>query len=344
MNYLIASVSNISSSRKNVSDIVPVCTEYTITKIVWVVLPPILLLVGTVGNCITIAVYVKSQMRTTTMAVYLSTLAVSDIVALYSGLFMEWLQVTFDIKRSRYGSVGCKLHSWLLFTSVQLSAWIIVAITLERVICVWFPFRARRTETTTYAQAVVLFLCCAMLSLNSHALYGMTIGHEHELLYPICAALNIDYLHFFRTLWPYIDSTVYCFIPCFLILCGNAMILIKMERQRKFNFRTGHGRHVSDMNEQTLRDRRAQSLLPLVFRLNTVFLVTTAPISVFQIAFNFTHISIDKNQSLVHYQLFLLWTILMMVMFTNHAINCLLYCLSGTKFRREAIALFCKKS
>jgi len=42
------------------------------------------------------------------------------------------------------------------------------------------------------------------------------------------------------------------------------------------------------------------------------------------------------------YQLF--WTIINLMMYTNHVINFLSYCMTGTKFRRELIRLFVPKS
>ncbi|XP_053407139.1 galanin receptor 2a-like isoform X3 [Mercenaria mercenaria] len=315
----------------NQSEISPLFTEYKVTRYIWTIIPPLLLAIGTVGNCITIIVYTASPLRTTTMAVYLQVLAVSDTVALYTGLLTEWLTIAFDSKIKDYNSVGCKIHSWLLFTSVQFSACIVAAITLERVICVWFPFRSRRVESTKCAKVVVIFLCCILMVLNSHALYGMINGFEKAPLVPACTAVDDGYLYFFQTVWPFIDSTVYCFVPCSVIVTGNSLILYKIKRNK---------RPIYKFEQESDRDQEAQSLLPLIFTLNTVFVLTTAPTSIYQVALNFTYVSVTEEHSLRHVRLFLGWTILLMIMFSNHAINWLLYCLSGKNFRREVFSLF----
>ncbi|XP_060564598.1 probable G-protein coupled receptor 139 [Ruditapes philippinarum] len=341
MNYLIASFSNDTILRTNESDTIRQYHEYKITRCIWIIIPPILLFLGSIGNCLTIIVYTKSSLKTTAMAVYLTALAVSDIIALYTGFFTEWLTIAFDSNIKNYKSIGCKIHSWFLFTSVQFSAWVITIITVERVICVWFPFRARRVESKRCAKIVVACLCVMLMILNSHALYGMVHIFDMEPIFPSCAALSEDYHYFFQNIWPFIDSTVYCFVPCSLIIIGNSLILYKL-KQKIPHFPTSELEHC-DFRRNLKVARERKSLFPLIFCLNTVFVLTTAPISIYQVALNFTHVFDIEIHSVKYNHRFLCWTILLMVMFLNHSINCLLYCFTGAKFRREIVLIFCNK-
>ena len=339
MNYLIASYSNDTILRPNQTEFIHEYTEYKTTRYIWIIIPPFLLSLGTIGNCLTIVVYSRSSLKKSAMAVYLTTLAVSDIIALYTGFFTEWLTIAFGSNIKNYKAIGCKIHSWLLFTSVQFSAWIITVITLQRVISVWFPFQARRADSKRCAKTAVAFLCVLLMVLNSHALYGLVHRYDMEPLFPSCAATNEDYRYFFQNIWPLVDSTVYCFVPCSLIIIGNSLLIYKMKHKTS---------HAPNFELERccfggkFRKRKTQSLIPLIFTLNTVFVLTTAPISIYQVALNFTHVSDIETHSLEHIKQLLYWTILLMAMFLNHSINCLLYCLTGSKFRRQVMMLFCK--
>ena len=58
---------------------------------------PVLLLVGTVGNVLSILVMSRRSLRGSQASLYLIVLAVSDIMALYTGLLRHFLHKVFDL-------------------------------------------------------------------------------------------------------------------------------------------------------------------------------------------------------------------------------------------------------
>jgi hypothetical protein len=73
----------------------------------WVVVPPVILLVGTVGNIMTLIIFHKMRREKNrgsssshSMTYFFSCLAISDLLLLYTGLLRRWLMyiADFDIR------------------------------------------------------------------------------------------------------------------------------------------------------------------------------------------------------------------------------------------------------
>ncbi|XP_053407137.1 G-protein coupled receptor 183-like isoform X1 [Mercenaria mercenaria] len=283
--------------------------------------------------------YIKTKYNTA-MALYATALAVSDTVALYIGLLPAWLLFVFGIS-IRTNSAFCKVNSWMIFTSLQLSTWIITAVTIERVVVVWFPFRYRRIEGTRHAAIILTFLCVFLMTLNSHFLYGMEhidVAQQYRFDRS-CTGLHEGYVYFVQHIWPFIDAVVYFFVPSITIIFGNILIVFKVTKSG--NMSIGQQTYSTGANNSS----RRKSLLPVVFTLNTAFLLTTTPICVFQLVYNFNDLVISSGQiEKPDHILNSLWTILFMLMNINHSINCFVYVAAGSTFRREVCALFCGKN
>ena len=262
----------------------------------------------------------------------LTFLAFSDILVLYTGLLRQWIYYTFDYDIRQFSAIACKIHLWFVYTCLDLSAWIIMALTLDRVIATWWPFRARRLCTRTCAMKVVATFVFFLLIVNSHFLYGMankthrdsngTVVEEEK-----CVPVYEDYLKFLVNVWSIFDLLNLCLIPFSVILVGNICIVVKlMKNQRRLAIR------------RRSSSAAAPSLTVMMLILSTVFLITTLPIGVYITGDNYWG-QTEEPQSLASLKLW--WAIVNMLMYTNNCVNFLLYCLSGSRFRKEAKQLFC---
>ena len=319
--------------------------EYQAGVLIWKVVPPILILLGTIGNILSIVVLTRKSIKTSTTALYLTFLAASDLCVLYTGLLRHWIRYVFNYDLRQLSEVVCKIHIWLVYSSLDFSAWIIIAFTLERVISVWCPISAKTKCSRKYATALLITILLFLLALNSHMLYGKinkdTLDEQNYVFLEYCVAINDNYYDFFTQVWPWIDLCMFCLIPVSVIIVGNCCILFRVFRSHQKT----RARSVStvSMNQRTsLQRRRAKhsSMTAMLFTLNIVFLFTTSPISIYNIGF--TH-WMESGTSQDYATLDLWWAIVNMLQYTNNSINFLLYCLSGTRFRKEVKRLFCQK-
>ena len=319
-------------------------SEYQASILIWKVVPPILILLGTIGNILSIVVLTRKSIKDSTTALYLTFLAASDLCVLYTGLLRQWIRYLFKYDVRNLSEAVCKIHIWLVYSSLDFSAWIIIAFTLERVICVWCPFSAKTKCNRKYAMALLIAILLFLLALNSHMLYGLVNKEtvdDHDAGIEICVGINKGYWDFFSFVWPWIDLCVFCIIPVSVIVVGNCCILFRViKSQQKTRSRSVPS--VNTNQRTSLQRGRANhsSMTAMLLTLNMVFLFTTSPVSIYNIGY--TH-WMESGTSQDYATLDLWWAIVNMLQYTNNSINFLLYCLSGTRFRREVKRIFCQK-
>ena len=141
---------------------------YKSSVIIWKVVPPMLILLGTIGNILSILVLTRRSLRKSTTSLFLTVLACSDLLVLYSGLLRQWVLYVFETDVRHVCEVGCKLNIWLVYSSLDFSAWILMAVTIERVISVWLPHRVRTICTKKSAVVSLVGIGAFILTLNSH--------------------------------------------------------------------------------------------------------------------------------------------------------------------------------
>lgn len=332
-----------TSSEESFMDAYTSASAYKVSIFIWKIVPPILILLGTVGNSLSILVLTRKSIRTSTTALYLTVLAVSDLLVLYSGLLRQWIIYTFEFDVRHVSEFGCKLNIWLVYSSLDFSAWILIVVTLERVISAWFPHNARTVCTKKSAMAFMISIGVFILVLNSHLMYGMSYEYKtdefgFEVVARKCVEIDRDYFNFFNKVWPWIDLCAFCAIPFTVIVVGNCLILFKViKSQRKTNSRVVPT-IAGGSRQMTGNAGKHSSMTAMLFTLNIVFLLSTSPISIYNVGYSYWA---EGASAELYARLDLWWAVVNMFMYTNNSLNFLLYCLSGTKFRREVVRIFC---
>ena len=317
--------------------------EYKAGILIWKVVPPILILFGTIGNILSIVVLTRKSIKASTTALYLTFLAFSDLLVLHTGLLRQWLNYLTEYDVRHTSEAACKIHIWLVYSSLDFSAWILIAVTLERVISTWCPHSAKTKCNRKYATILIISIMFLSLALNSHLLFGMvnkvTIDDKGQIkTIDRCATIDPMYANFFNVTWPWIDLCAFCLIPFTVIVVGNSCILFKVIKSRQKaksrirpSLRSTHksSSHIGPTNS---------SMTAMLFTLNMVFLFTTSPVSIYNIGY--PHWLSGASEPTIA-SLEFWWAVVNMLMYTNNSINFLLYCLSGSRFRQEVKRLFC---
>ncbi|KAI3417528.1 hypothetical protein GPALN_013248 [Globodera pallida] len=103
---------------------------------------------------------------------YLMSLAVSDCIVLLSAAPVELSFLHVDWYA--FGSIGCKVLSFLPFLGINSSSMSITAFTVERFIGICYPLRARSIAKGR-AKLIILFIWCFCILYNSPWLYLATL-------------------------------------------------------------------------------------------------------------------------------------------------------------------------
>lgn len=292
-------------------------TEYRISKVIWNTTPPILLIVGTLGNVMTILVLMQRRNRNISTAIYLTALAMSDMFLLLSGLLPDWLYKAYAIDIALLSEVTCRSIYFISTVVAYCSSWLVVALTSERVVAVWLPFRAKGMCTPGTAFKVIIAMVLVSCLANSHFLHGMGLNEEQ-----ICLPIGEQYVMFMSDIWPHIDAHLYYIIPSLVLLIGNTTVIVGVLRRRIATSSTGGNKGIQ--------------LTVMVITVNVVFLMCTTPFTIYLFVYSEWIARSDMHgghETAVHD----LWlSIVTMLMYLNNAVNFILYFLSGERFRQEA--------
>ena len=109
------------------------------TQQVWRVCSLGLLVLGTLGNIMSIAVLSRKEMLRSNATVYLIVLSVSDILVLYTGLLRQLIRVFFHVDIRHGGNISCKVSSCTVTISCKIPCKVWTGVLLRsRVSCkVW---------------------------------------------------------------------------------------------------------------------------------------------------------------------------------------------------------------
>ena len=311
------------------------CPDYHIATSLLKICPVILIVVGTFGNILSIVILLRPTIRKSVCSVYLIALSVSDLLVLYTGLLRQWIYKTFDVDIRDIGSTACKFHTGIVYFSLQLSSWILVALTTERTFLVWFPreTKARYTKKVAVISLVIIAVC--LLILNSHTLYGLDMQYVEIIngstLYT-CYLASLSYKAFWTSTWPWIDLSIFCVVPFCCLLIGNTLIFVKVMCSRR-----AANRQVSISTIETRHQRsKFYSLSITLMVINSTFLICNIPICVFMIVRQTWIHNLNEEQRA---EMHLVWSIVNILMYSNNSINFFLYILSGRRFRNELVCV-----
>ncbi|KAL8608676.1 hypothetical protein ACOMHN_002905 [Nucella lapillus] len=275
-------------------------------------------------------------MKRSAMPIYLTTLALSDTSLLYTGLLRYWLLNVFDLDIRASHTAVCKVHTWLVYSLTMVSAWILTFMTVERTLSVWKPHRVSVLCTRPKAAVIVVCIVSSSLAVNSHLVYGLEVVDAGNRTYG-CIVPDPHYLHFFNTVWAWVDLTLASLIPFTALLVGNSLILCKIYSSVRSARYLGS---VCGNGGMTQRKKTMSSMTVTLVALSVIFFMTTSPICVYNVM---EHYIYRENQDAVHGpgEMRLAWAIVNILLYTNNTLNFYLYCLSGTNFRKELRKCLC---
>ena len=132
---------------------------------------PAIIFIGTVGNFMALGVLLTKRMRYTSVNIYLAYLAVVDTVVLYLSGFKTWIRALTDWELLQLSNAGCKIVMFLILLSLHVSAWLVVAVSLDRFVAIWFPFTSMALCTPTRARVLCAAITVVLAIYNSYAFW-----------------------------------------------------------------------------------------------------------------------------------------------------------------------------
>ena len=305
----------------------------------------IFVMIGLVGNALSIMVFTSKVMRTVSSNVYLLFLAVSDSLYLTSVFSTKilttlkclyFIEGTFDI--ANHNSVLCKLFQYMLDLFSDYSTILILAFTIERYIACYHPINFKEICTLKRARTACAasFITISILIAAYHFLFiGRPTG------YSTCAVLPENEAVF--TILYVTEAVLFRVLPIFIIAALNIFIIIKVtkvsqDKQRRTSTRSGH----SCMRRKSTREDKHRQLTIMLILVSSSYIIAYLPVLVHFVMWKLRRSAIcilsERAMDMIQN-----YTKAMYIF--GFAINFFLYTMSGRVFRDQLILmLFGKKT
>lgn len=302
-------------------------TEHTVAVWLWRLLAPCLFAFGTFGNILALLIFTRMKFYRCSYLLYLFMLAVADIVVIWSGLTRYWiLHVWQDVDIRQISNSGCKFYLFVIYTFMDYSSWILVAVTVERYLRLVHPMRFQSLYSVKAGGTVLLVLFLTLTVVNMH--FFWTNGLTETGCGSIDEITQGSHFWFDEHVFTWIDLFVLSLIPSMIMIICNVLICRSIKGSNLNNTRN------------SLPTSHRNCLTRMLILVNVVFLVTTLPNSVYFIVHTFME-DMNMISPNVTSQLDLTWAVLYLLQFSNYCTNFYLYAARSEAFQMECRDLFC---
>ena len=303
---------------------------------IWKIVPPIIVSLGTFGNGLIIVVLLEQIGTLSSTGIYLLSLAFSDLMILYLGPVRQWIMYMWNVDIRVLSDAGCMTSLFFTYFSFHLSSWLLVAVTIERVISVVLPHKVKFACTTVKAGSIVLITVVCFAAFNAHFFYGFGLKKvsTNIKVNRLCAPLYKNYAAFVYDILPWLDFAIVFALPFIILLTGNILIIASLKRRTHNRRRLG----------ATLTEKEGHSITTMLIMLCVVFFICLTPANIYFILLPYLRASaleLPKSDMLRRRDfLIFMHAVVSCFNYINSTTNFMLYCLSGSRFRAEVLHLF----
>lgn len=299
---------------------------YKLSADLFIFFDPIIVIMGLVGAGLMICVMQRKALRTSSVSVYMTALAVSDALVLVLDFINNWLsmEVGYYVLSSSNGF--CKFHRFFFNVAYTYSGWLVVALAVEKVLVVWFPFRAK---TLCNRRNAIIAVCLIPIPINGIYLYNLWAW---ELKEDGSCDMVPRWVKFQSEVGPWMSGTIYSYVPIALLIILNSALCQKLWAARK----TRHSN--LGIEKGGLQDRAERKVTITVVVICSAYILLTTPLALFYIILFAAGEFINPGPELA------LGEVLILIFgLLNHAINFFLYVVTSARFRIELAAMLgCK--
>ncbi|XP_074652744.1 mu-type opioid receptor-like [Tubulanus polymorphus] len=286
--------------------------EFQAAFVIKVILGSVIMLMGTTGNVLSFLVMRSPEMRKSTTSTYLSALSIMDLGVLYLACLPEMIFTIMGYQRYDYSNFTCRWLHFVEFVTTDTSAWILMSVSIERLLSVFKPFTVKRVCTHKSALIVVVVTFVILCGVNSQLIVLKGIGPDGS-----CAPLP-QYMEYWENVWLWWDMCNFSILPSTILTACNVSIIIKLKFATKI--KGSHSKN-SKMSSNTI----------IMILVTIAFFMTTFPSVLFQNLKPLWYTTQGYERAKDE----LTWAFFLMLSYMNSAINFFLYCVSGRRFRTQ---------
>lgn len=313
---------NVSGSNANQSyiDSLESASAY-----LWIIISPIFLFVGVFGNILNLIVLRRMHFEKNPTLILLFLLSVTDIAVLLVGLPRYWARDALQFDLRTVSQFSCKFSLFLIYISMQLSSWILVLVSVIRVIKTVLPLRYPKTKIRVTRKNTLTVFCIVVIALciiNFH--FFITNGVITEDGEASCTSLTPDFRNFDEYVFVYIDFLMMSVFPAIIIIVCNIFIYLVLKNMKQ--------RRASTTSTDKVTSDSVSRVTRMLFVTSSYFVISTAPISLHFIVDSYVR---PGSDDLTQAKLDMSFTVLYLFQFSHFVINFYCYTVTNKRFRRS---------
>ncbi|CAF0958563.1 unnamed protein product [Adineta steineri] len=286
----------------------------------YMIIYPIIFIVGLIGNLLSSLLFSITELNQTSCGIYFLLLSIFDSLALIGGLH-HCLTIGYHITVPN--ASYCRIRNLVLYTSMDMASWMVVAISVDRYLKVKFPIKTR-IYCTKKLNIIVSCILTVILTLKNIHLSTKFIGNISDDADDYCGP-NPNYptyMSFFKNIWPWIDLTTFALLPFVIVtLCNISIVYDQYKRHLKF------GRRNLD-----------RTLIKFLLISSFSFIICNFPISITVVLYPYISKSYGTKET--YDEAAFIFDILRLPSYASLAFNFYIYYYSSSIFRQHAILLF----
>ncbi|OWF41796.1 hypothetical protein KP79_PYT18039 [Mizuhopecten yessoensis] len=241
------------------------CTLHDLQSSFILYILPTLVVIGTIGNILTVIVIKKTKLCEFSVGFYLYVYAIDNLLTLFVAYGLAWLSHIADIPEvENLSDWICRLWSFLYRMVMHSGIWFVTAALIDRYISVTHPDKAMAMCQVFMSKIAVLIILIGMVVISVHGMW------TYELNYSGVCHPNLDDLHY--KIWRWTSALCYTFVPMCILFVLSLMLLCGMCTRHQ-NPRV------------TMRDTDPSDLVTLVLSLAIIFLVLSLPATIVNIVY-----------------------------------------------------------
>jgi growth hormone secretagogue receptor len=297
-----------------------------ISRYIYAIVFPVIFILGLIGNLLSSILFSITKLNHTTCGIYFLLLAIFDSLALIGGLH-HCLTIGYHVPVPN--AMYCRARNFFLYTSMDITSWMVVAISVDRYLKVKYPIKARMYATRKLSIIISSIIIIIFVIKNFHLL-TVFIGDFRDEAVDNCNP-NPEYpsyVWFFKNIWPWIDLVTYALLPFIIVTLCNAFIIYDQYKRRL-----------------KLRNRNLDlSLITLLLVSSFTLIICNLPITILAVIYPYISVSYDTKD--VYDGAAFAFDILRLPSYISLAFNFYLYYYTSNLFRQQAVVLYrriCRK-
>ncbi|KAL8577065.1 hypothetical protein ACOMHN_058113 [Nucella lapillus] len=287
---------------------------------------------------------VLESLRTTSTCIYMAAITPLDCIILTHGLCMVLSRYVGDAVFFMHTDWNCGFQHFIFYFALHLDVLVLLAMTVDRFIVVKFPLKAMSLCTPKSAIRVITVLGILSFAFNFHIFFNRRLNPTGKPNNPMrCWYIKGDVELYMNKIFTVIDATIYSFVPCIALITLNLLIIRQLRQSRKFSKQfTESSANPSDSKTSARgnsggtgsakKSTNNTNITLMLLLVSFGFLVLTSPIVIVLLYQRYVW---KPSTNTERAQLRLVLGIVESIMYSNHAVNFLLYSISGQRFRQE---------